>query len=259
MKLSSTRIYRSGIRALFSGTLSDAHLHWPDIANYHVVGGHTLTVDAITKDEGVLKLFTESEATGLLLLQRGYFLLHASSVLVNGRAYIFCGTPGAGKSTTVAAFVKAGYAPLADDMTVIGIDDNNQAFVVPQGPNIKIWETTANGLGIDTSTLKPCFEGHNKYYHQYEGEYPSEPIPLEKIYLLHRSNRFGQTQLLPKIAVPFELLKHFPLPHQLLNSEYLQVHFKQSIKIAQRQAVVRHRRLEGYDKLQKWVTEQSWL
>ncbi len=253
MQPTPTRIYRSGKRAFFAGTLADAHLYWPDIANYHAIGGHTLTVDAITQDENVLKLFTEAEATGLLLLQQGYFLLHASSVVVDGRAYVFCGTPGAGKSTTVAAFVKAGYAPLADDMTIIGFDNDNKAFVVPQGPSIKIWDTTAQGLNIDTADLKPCFEGHNKYYYQYEGQYPTEPIPLEKIYLLHRSKRLGLTRKLKTSIIVFELLKHFPLPHQLLKSEYLQTHFKQSLAIAQSASVISQKRPEGYDKLQKWI------
>ncbi len=254
-KLHPTRIYRKGERAYFGGSLNDAVLHWPNIADYHVVGGHTLTIDPKITDEGILKLFTEAEATGLLLLQQSHFLLHASSVLINGRAYVFCGTPGAGKSTTVAAFVKAGYAPLADDMTVIRFDQNQQPFVVPQGPSIKIWENTAQNLGFERSKLSPCFEGHDKFYYYFEGHYPTEPLPLGGIYLLHRSNRFGQSQQLPFGQVPFELIKHFPLPHQLLKGEYLQKHFTDCMAIAKNAPTIRQRRPEGFDNLRQWITK----
>ncbi len=253
MKFHPTRIYRKGERAYFGGTLNDAHLHWPNVADYHVVGGHTLTIEPKIEDEGVLKLFTDAEATGLLLLQQGYFLLHASSVLVNGKAYIFCGTPGAGKSTTVAAFVKAGHAPLADDMTVIRFDETQKPFVVPQGPSIKIWENTASNLEFDSSKLKPCFEGHDKYYYHFEGIYPTEPVPLAGIYLLHRSTRFGQSQQLPFGQVPFELLKHFPLPHQLLKGEYLQKHFSECLNITKNASIIRQKRPEGFENLRKWI------
>ena len=252
-KLSPTRIYRKGERAYFGGSLHDAVLHWPNIADYHIVGGHTLSIDPKITDEGILKLFTEAEATGILLLQQGFFLLHASSVLINGCAYVFCGTPGAGKSTTAAAFVKAGHAPLADDMTVIGFDQNQQPFVVPQGRSIKIWQNTATKLDFDQSKLSPCFEGHDKFYYHFEGQYPSEPVPLGGIYLLHRSNRFGQTQRLPLGQVPFELAKHFPLPHQLLKGEYLRKHFIECINIAKNAPIIRQRRPEGFEHLRNWV------
>ena len=124
-KLSPTRIWRKETKAYFGGTFDDAFLHWPDIADFRAEGGHTLHISPKIKDEGTLKLFTDAEATGLIYLQQGYFLLHASCILINNKAYIFVGTPGAGKSTTVAAFVKAGNAPLADDMTVITFQDIN--------------------------------------------------------------------------------------------------------------------------------------
>jgi hypothetical protein len=253
LKLLPTRIYRKGERAYFGGSLNDAVLHWPNIADYHIVGGDTLTIDPKTTDEGVLKLFTEAEATGILLLQQGHFLLHASSVLINGYAYVFCGTPGAGKSTTVAAFVKAGYAPLADDMTVIGFDENRKPFVIPQGPTIKIWQNTATHLDFDQPKLSPCFEGHDKFYCYFEGDYPTKPVPLGGIYLLHRSNRFGLSQQLPFGQVPFELIKHFPLPHQLLKGEYLQKHFTECLNIAKNVPIIRQKRPEGFDNLKKWV------
>lgn len=255
-KLRPTRIWRRGEKAYFGGTLEDAYLHWPNVADFRAVGGEVLYVSPKIEDEGVLKLFTEAEATGLINLQQGYFLLHASSILVNDKAFVFAGTPGAGKSTTVAAFVRAGHAPLADDMTVITFI-KNKPYVIPQGPAIKIWSNTSTKLHFEPDKLKPCFEGHDKYYFEFEGNYSYDLVPLGGIYLLHRSNRYSNSAAISPTQVPFELLKHFPLPHQLLKGTYLQKHFMESLQIAANVPIIKQKRPEGFDNLRNWVEKFS--
>jgi hypothetical protein len=144
-------------------------------------------------------------------------------------------------------------------MTVIRFDENQRPVVVPQGRNIKIWQNTATHLDFDPAQLTPCFEGHDKFYYYFEGNYPAEPVPLGGIYLLHRSNRFGQHQHLPFGQVPFELIKHFPLPHQLLKGEYLQKHFTECLNIAKNAPIIRQRRPEGFDNLRQWVDSMATL
>jgi hypothetical protein len=58
---------------------------------------------------------------GFLLHLRGTPCLHGSAVAVDGRAVAFLGHSGAGKSTTAAAFVRAGYPALTDD--VLALDE----------------------------------------------------------------------------------------------------------------------------------------
>ena len=254
--LRPTRIYRQGRRAYFGGTLAESFLHWPQVADFKATNGQTLTINALTNDEALLRLFTESEAAGLIYLQKGYFLLHASAVQVGQQAVVIAGTPGAGKSTTAAAFVKAGCAPLADDMTLITFDQSGKPFVVPTGPTLKIWQTTAEGLGYQPQHLQPCLEGQNKFYHTFLGDYPTAPLPLARIVLLHRSNRLKAQNSISASGVPFELLKHFPLPHQLLKGDYLQTHFGQSLQLARHAPVVLQYRPQGFDVLQNWVNDQ---
>jgi hypothetical protein len=118
---------------------------------------------------------------------------------------------------------------------------------------MKIWQTTAEGLGFHPTDLTPCFEGHNKFYYTFQGHYSFNLVPLKKIFLLHRSNRFGTHQTVPATKVPFELLKHFPLPHQLLRGPYLQQHFQQSLQIARHAAVTLLRRPKDFEQLQLFV------
>jgi hypothetical protein len=256
-KLYPTNIYRGGERAYFGGAFQDAVLHWPNVATYRIVEGKTIDIEPQTQQPDILQLYTEAKATGILLLQQGYYLLHASAVFINHKAHVFCGTPGAGKSTTTAAFVKAGHAPLADDMVVIWFDDAKKPYLIPQKePKIKIWQDSAENLSFDPATLSPCFEGHNKFYYYFDGSYPNEPIPLGGIYILHRSNRFGQLQeVSPKNAV-IELIKHFPLPKQLLYKDsYLQKHFVESLLIAHTTPIYRQKRPKNFEQLQKFVIE----
>ena len=58
---------------------------------------------------------------GFALHLRGTPCLHASAVVVDGRAVAFLGHSGAGKSTTAASFVHRGYRALTDD--VLALDE----------------------------------------------------------------------------------------------------------------------------------------
>ncbi|MFI5205937.1 MAG: hypothetical protein ACHQVK_03270, partial [Candidatus Paceibacterales bacterium] len=63
-------------------------------------------------------LLVEDVVQGLLLKNSGIGL-HASSVLINKKAYIFLGDSGAGKSTLSAALAQRGFALLSDDWTYL--------------------------------------------------------------------------------------------------------------------------------------------
>jgi hypothetical protein len=65
----------------------------------------------------------------LLARQRG-FLLHAASVMRNGRAYVFTGKSGAGKSTVAALSPKG--SVLTDEISLLKfVDGSWQAFGTP--------------------------------------------------------------------------------------------------------------------------------
>jgi hypothetical protein len=255
-KLNKTSIYRRGIRALF-GQKEDGNLflHWDGVASYEARNGNELVTEALTDDNNLLSLFTVSEALGLILFQRGYFLLHASSVQVGDEAWCFMGSPGAGKSTTAAAFIKAGCKLLSDDLTAIQFDGDDNAFILPAYPQLKIWDKTVNGLEYDKSELSPVSEGVNKFSYQPKGFFSHEPVPLRKILFMHKAKNRAAMKQLGGGEIPVEMLKNFPLPIQLLVDASLQQHFLQSFRCAQSAGIFKKRRPEGFDNLAKWVRE----
>lgn len=80
----------------------------------------------------------------LLARQRG-FLLHAATVLNNGRAYVFTGKSGAGKSTVASLSPKG--SVLTDEISLLKfVDDDWHAFGTP------FWgEFRADGANVNAS------------------------------------------------------------------------------------------------------------
>lgn len=259
-KLEVTTIHRRGIMA-HTAIDSDGALwlHWDGVATYKATGGTLLEVHPLTNDPNLLSLFTVSEALGLLLFQRKNFLLHASAVKVGGEGWVFMGMPGAGKSTTCAAFVKAGCQLLSDDLTAIVFNHAGTPFINPAYPQLKIWENTVNGLGYDKKQLVPVSEGVNKYALAPSAHFDTTPVPLSRMYFLHRDESPAGETSLSAMEVPTETLKHFPMPNQFLTASVLQQYFRQSILCAREAGFFRLQRPDGFAELEKWVQHKIRL
>ncbi|MBL8189203.1 MAG: serine/threonine protein kinase [Acidobacteria bacterium] len=123
---------------------------------------------------------------GLVLRLREVTCLHASAVVVNGKAIALVGASGAGKSTTAAAFAKAGYKVLADD--IVALDERSGAFWVrPAYPRVRLWEDSVEALfGAEDALplLTPTWD--KRYLDLLNGSqrFQSEPLPLAAVYLL---------------------------------------------------------------------------
>ncbi|SDE94827.1 hypothetical protein SAMN04487996_10819 [Dyadobacter soli] len=249
-----TKIYRRGIKAFFGQDTDQAlYLDWAGVASFKASGGNELIVSPVSTEGNVISLFTVSEALGLILFQKGHFLLHASSVVVGDEAWCFMGMPGAGKSSTAAAFIKAGCRLLSDDLTAITFDEDRKPVIIPAYPQLKIWEKTVNGLHYNASDLEPVSEGVNKFAYQPRGEFSMKEVPLKKVFFLHKARNKPAFQNINAAEIPGEMLRNFPLPTTLLSGDNLKKHFFQSLQCAQSAELFRKRRPEGFDNLEKWV------
>ncbi|ADB38052.1 HPr kinase [Spirosoma linguale] len=252
-----TRVHRRGVQARFGRTATTLLLNWPGIATFQVSSGNKITYQNQGTDKGTLRLFLLSEIFGLLLYQRGIFLLHGSAVKVGTTASVFVGVPGAGKSTTAAAFGQVGHTVLTDDLVAIQLI-NNRPFVIPAFAQYKIWRNTVDGLKLDESKLEPSFEGATKFLvTQPLADFPNSPIPLQRITLLYPPKARRPDEPIKPLRSPVELLKHFPLPVQLLTGDFLQTHFRDSLAIAQYAAIYQQKRPNGFDALNLFVKSYS--
>jgi len=94
---------------------------------------------AYTRDD--LAAYALGPALMLALHLQGAVLLHASAVVISGKAVLFAGDSGSGKSTTVAMLHRLGCEVLADDVTEI-----RGTRAVPSVPTVRLWPDVLDAL-----------------------------------------------------------------------------------------------------------------
>jgi len=123
---------------------------------------------------------------GLLLRFRGVTCLHASAVAISGSVIAFVGAEGAGKSTTAAAFARAGYAAVSDDVVAL-VEREGDFFVSPSYPHLSLWPESVEMLYGTADALPPFVSNWEKrrLSFAYGGaRFEDGALPLRAIYLL---------------------------------------------------------------------------
>jgi len=145
----------------------------------------------------------------ILFMQRGCVMLHGSAVDIHGKAAVFMGDGGSGKSTAAAFLHQQGYDLLGDDTCVITLKDG-RPYVVPFCLHQKLNPDSARMLQLNSGRLnrEPDEE---KFLVQVPQKVTQHPIPLGNIYALQPSDT-AQIDLLPlkgidKIEVLFKNLQ----------------------------------------------------
>ncbi len=256
-RLRKTKIQRAGVWALYGFDNHYHYLSWPGFVDFKINAAEIIYSKSDTCPTGLFSIYTSSEALGTCLMLRGCFLLHGSAVLIKNQASVFIGTPGAGKSTTVAAYAHEGFTVLSDDMVAIKFDSNNKPFVLAAGPEIKIWSDSARNLGFNIKDLEPAWEGKDKYLFSQKNFPKDNSYPLEAISVILKPSSKKHTETIRFIDSPILLLKYFPLAHQLLTQNEIKTHFERSLQIFENVKFNYIKRPKNFIKLKEWVKAQK--
>lgn len=175
--------------AMFQASSDEFLFFRQNIAWYHIRHGNEIIVEPQPNaDPDEVKLCLLNSPFGALLHQRGYLVLHGSTIQIVEGCIAFLGKSGAGKSTLAATFHKHGYSVVTDDVCAILSDKQNMHPIVqPEGRYGKIWADTLVALGEDESEQKPLLSDMGKYYFEYRNVC-SGPLPLKRIYVLTIGN-----------------------------------------------------------------------
>jgi hypothetical protein len=178
-----------------SGQLKLLYRRDPDSALEFVISVDAKQVtllrpDQIPEIDGIS--FFIGPVCGVLSRLRAKTCLHASVLVVDGRAFALTGEKRAGKSTTSAMLTRCGANLLADDIGIIS-HDGKQFWIEPAYPFMRLapaaieltgrsMEDTRDVLSVGDKKYVPAHERHDEPFY-------SQPMPLDAIYVL--SERLG--------------------------------------------------------------------
>ena len=251
---------QSTFEAEISG--SDVLIKIPKVARYRVSDGCQIRIDAAPGVQARdLRLFLLGSALGAIYFQRGFFPLHASVVVMNGKAVAFTGDSGAGKSTIAAWMNAQGYPLLCDDVCVVRFDGDHAPMVYPGFPRLKLWSDALSAFDIDPGELQRDYFRADKYHLSVPDRFWIDPVPLQHINILQFSDdapapRIEDIQ--PAQAVP--LLRNNTYRYQYISGLGLtRSHFLDCVRLARSTAIhylTRPREHSGLAECQQLVEKQ---
>ncbi len=175
---------------------NDILLRIPSIARYLVKAGREILIEAESDVHAQdLRLFLLGSALGAIYLQRGFFPLHASVVVMNGNAVAFTGNSGAGKSTMAAWLNSQEFPLLCDDVCVVRFDESDNPIAYSGFPRLKLWSDALQAFDIDTSKLQRDLFRTEKYHMPVSNRFWMDPVPLRHINILQFSDTDSKPQI----------------------------------------------------------------
>ena len=218
-------------------TADEAYLAWEEVGTFLVCAGREIIIDLIPQvEELIVRLFLLGAGLGMLLHQRGLFLLHASTVKIGDRAVSFMGDKGWGKSTTAGALHRRGHQLMTDDVTAIDMSNPQCPMVLPGYGQLKLWPESAIALGDDPESLPLLHPQLEKRDHLVKQDLALDPVPLKQIYLLGGGERLAIENLLPQQALAAVMHNWYcaRFGSQMLQAINLSDHFQRCTKLIDR-------------------------
>jgi hypothetical protein len=136
----------------------------------------------------------------LVLRLRGTVPLHASAVVIDERAIVFAGAPGAGKSSTAAAFARLGYPVLSDDIVLMA-DEDGVMMAHPSHGHLSVWPDTAERL-FATESLplhSDLYAKHRVDLIERGYRFRESAVPVDTICILGRRSAGGEAPMLRRM------------------------------------------------------------
>ncbi|NEO02804.1 MAG: hypothetical protein F6K50_48010 [Moorea sp. SIO3I7] len=217
-------------------------------------GCKIVVIPAPDVDELKLRLALVGTVMAILLQQRSPLVLHASAVEIDGKAVLFLGNSGEGKSTIAAALQAQGYAVVADDIAPVSWEEG-KAMLAPGFPQIKISREVAEVLGYDWESLWQLHPKLEKRGLRLRRNFPQRSLPISRIYLLASGSEV-KCEPMKKQAKLIALMQHSELMKLFSSGEVMQ--FESCASLAQSCEVIclrRPRNLSLLSELVKVVEE----
>ena len=227
----------------FQVIAGDGLFFWDQLGKFMVRGGSEIVVDPLPHvEDRMLRLPLLGTILAFLLYQRGFLVLHASSVAINNRAIAFIGNKGWGKSTVAASLYQRGHLLVADDVVPVRINGTGQPLVPSGFPQFKLYpESATASLGVDAEPLPWLAPGYDKRACPARDRFLTSTFPLGGIYLLAVGPALKLRELRPQEAL-IHLVEHSYIARygkRCLQGANATAHFRQCETLLERVPVYR--------------------
>ncbi|MEA5466119.1 hypothetical protein [Leptothoe sp. PORK10 BA2] len=219
------------------------------IGDCWISDGRLITIapyDGVTEDMLVPNIL--GGCMSVILRQRGFFVLHASSIAIQKHVVAFLGHSGWGKSTLAAALHAHGHTVITDDVLAINLEGTGGFQVVPSFPQCKLSNEAARALKQDPTELTPLYSNAPKRAYNFQTGFQKEQLPLQKIYILDKGDEHSISPLSPKEAF-CHLVSHTRAMNVLRDPQSLQLHFQQCTQLLKQIPCYRFIRKPGLEEL----------
>lgn len=179
-KIDHEHIYK-GLNFKFSNR-NEFWLYIKCVAHFYIQNGEKIIVEPLdAADMGVVKSYLFSVVFGIVLLQRKLSALHGSSIVVNNKCLVFTGASGTGKSTICNLLTNKGFQFLADDISVLYMNEKGIPMVQPAYPHQRLCGDIATNFQSSTDRLQTSIENDGKILYYIPDSFINKPIPLAAI------------------------------------------------------------------------------
>lgn len=212
------------------------------VARYLVSDGREICAEPSPDAEiALVRLFLLGPVIGIALHQKGFLVLHGSSILLENQAIIFAGTSGSGKSTIAGALIRKGFPFLADDLCPLRMELSGNFFLLPSIPQLKLMEDALPDLEFFAESAVRLSSVTAKYGVSFTEKIQAEPLPVKLIFILQPEPAEKEIRIEHLAGIEkFHALKdntyRFPLLHYMNLTES---HFKQVTSLAKKVSVYR--------------------
>ncbi|BAZ11058.1 hypothetical protein NIES4071_28830 [Calothrix sp. NIES-4071] len=204
-------------------------------------------------DQDLLRPCILGPIFAVLLRQRSYLVLHASSVAINNKAVAFLGHSGWGKSTLANAFYNQGYSLLTDDVMAIKVE-SNPPITFPSFPQVKLLPDAAASLGYDFEKLTSIHVRVAKRNNRLDQRFSQIALPVKRIYVLENvAATCNEIESLSPQNALMELVRHSRATDLLTTPEFVSSHLRQCANLVKNISICRLKRKPSLDALPELV------
>ncbi len=205
-------------------------LFYEGVGHFSICNGREILVDPLPEvDEGILRVCLLGPALAALLHQRGNMVLHASAVMVEGKAIAFLGEKGSGKSTMAAYLQTRKHRLLSDD--IVALDLSQAVKMWPGFPQLKLWPSAVSYFGLNMESMPKIQPNLEKRAHNLKGEFPRNSVAVDHLFILEIGENVEITALRPQQAF-IELTRNLYMHRFLHATKTASLLFQQCTHIA---------------------------